>query len=52
VLPPRQPRGEARREPLRGWELDPPLGVAGLAWILLTNVPIHSVADAFERVDW
>jgi hypothetical protein len=57
LLPPPQPRGEARREPLRVWalrvwELEPPADVTGLEWMLLTNVPVHSMADACERVDW
>ena len=57
LLPPRQPRGQTRGKPLRVWalrvwELEPPPGVAGLEWMLLTNVPVHSIADAFERVDW
>jgi hypothetical protein len=57
IVPPRQPRGETRGEPLRVWalrvwELDPPDGVEGLEWLLLTNVKVQSKEDAFERVDW
>jgi hypothetical protein len=57
LLPPRQPRGEIRGQPLRVWalrvwELEPPPGVQGLEWLLLTNVAVHGIADAFERVDW
>jgi hypothetical protein len=57
LLPPPQPRGEIRGEPLRVWALrvwepEPPPGEEGLEWILLTNVPVHCVLEAFERVDW
>jgi transposase-like protein len=57
LLPPRQPRGEERGVPvrvvvLRVWELEPPPGVEALEWILLTNVAVACVADAFECVDW
>lgn len=37
---------------VRVWELEPPEGVSAVEWVLLTSVPTHSVADAWERVDW
>jgi len=54
---PRQPRGEIRGVPLvvwvvRVWEPDPPAGVEPLEWILLTNVAVNDLADAWERVAW
>lgn len=57
LAPPRQPRGDERGVPLQTWvvrvaELAPPAGVEGLEWILLTNVPVTSLAETFERVDW
>ena len=57
ILPPRQRRGEERGVPLtswvvRVWEATPPKGVEALEWILLTNVPIQTLTEAFERVDW
>lgn len=57
IQPPRQRRGEERGVPLtvwvvRVWEADPPKGVAALEWILLTNVAVLTLADAFERIDW
>ena len=57
ILVPRQPRGEIRGVPLvvwvvRVWELDPPAGVDPLEWILLTNVAVNDLADAWERVAW
>jgi len=57
LMPPRQPRGEHRREPLDIWvvlvqELDPPAGVEPLEWVLLTNVAVSTFAEACERIDW
>lgn len=57
LQPPRQTCGEERGVPIRVWavrvwELDPPAGVEGLEWMLLTNVSVVTVADAFVRVDW
>jgi hypothetical protein len=37
---------------VRVWEENPPEGVEPLEWILLTSVPVESVAQAWERVDW
>jgi len=33
-------------------EPNPPPGVAGLEWMLLTSVPVAGLADAIERVQW
>jgi hypothetical protein len=33
-------------------EIDPPHGVKPLQWLLLTDRPVATVADAWERVDW
>ena len=33
-------------------ETNPPPGVTPLNWLLLTSVPVHSFADAVERVQW
>lgn len=57
ILPPRQRRGEERGVPLACWvvrvgERNPPKGVEPLEWILLTNVPVETLADALERIDW
>lgn len=57
LLVPKQPRGEIRGVPLSTWivrvaEIDPPANVEPLEWILLTNVPVHELADANERIDW
>ncbi len=55
--PPRQTLGRERRVPLdvwvvRVWEAEPPAGVEPVEWLLVTNVPVVSVADAWQRVDW
>lgn len=57
IVPPRQARGEHGRELLtvwavRVWEPKPPAGVKALEWILLSNVPVQTVGDAWERVNW
>jgi len=57
VLPPHVRRGEYEKRPLPLWvvrvaEIDPPKGVPPIEWILLTNVPVTTVADALERVRW
>lgn len=57
IVPPRQRRGEERGVPLatwvvRVWEENPPAGVEPLEWILLTNVPVRTLTEAFERIDW
>jgi hypothetical protein len=49
--------GEHGREPLSAWvvhvkELEPPAGQEALEWILLTNRPAATRAQAWERVDW
>jgi len=55
--PPRELWGRERRVPLdvwvvRVWEAEPPAGVEPVEWLLVTNVPVASAADAWERVDW
>lgn len=57
IVPPRQRRGEERGVRLstwvvRVWEENPPAGVEALEWILLTNVRVLTLVEAFERVDW
>jgi hypothetical protein len=37
---------------VRVWEVDPPEGVEPLEWVLLTSVPVESMAQAWERVGW
>ena len=34
------------------WEPQPPAGVEPLEWVLLTSIPIQTVEQAWERVDW
>ena len=57
ICPPRQRRGEERGVFLQAWviyvrELNPPAGEEPLEWILLTNVAVNCLEEAFERVDW
>lgn len=33
-------------------EEHPPRGVEAISWMLFTTVPVHSVADALERLQW
>src|SRR5439155_19142349 len=55
---PRHPYGEHRKQPLlvwaiRVWEINPPPGVKEpVEWILLTNLAVTSIAQAWEKVDW
>jgi hypothetical protein len=37
---------------VRVWEETPPEGEEPLEWILLTSVPVQTVEQAWERVDW
>lgn len=53
------PRGRAtgQRAPGALWavwvrEIAPPAAVEPLDWLLVTSVPVHSLADAQERVAW
>ncbi len=34
------------------WEPEPPEGVEPVEWVLLTSVPVQTVEQAWERVDW
>src|SRR3989449_5530209 len=56
LLPPQNQQASELR-PLvvwvvRVWEPEPPEGVEGLEWVLLTSVPTVSVEQAWQRVDW
>ena len=37
---------------LRVWEPNPPKGVEGLEWILLSSLPVTNLAEAYERTQW
>jgi len=57
ILPPRQKRGDERGIPLKSWvvrvaETNAPAGCEALEWILLSNVPVSTLADALERIEW
>jgi Transposase DNA-binding len=55
--PPGQARGQHGQEPLavwalRVWEVSPPPKIEPLEWLLLSHVPVRSLEQAWERVDW
>jgi len=57
VHPPHVRRGEYEKKPLPLWlvvvrEERAPKGRQALEWILLTNVPVTTAAQAWERVRW
>jgi Transposase DNA-binding len=37
---------------VRTWEPIPPAGVEPVEWLLLTSVPVLTLQDALERIDW
>jgi hypothetical protein len=37
---------------VRTWEPNPPPGVKAIEWLLLTSVPVLTLEDALERIDW
>jgi hypothetical protein len=54
---PRKKSGDYENEPLnlwavRVWEPNTPQDEEPLEWILLTNCPVLTLAEAFERIDW
>lgn len=57
LLPPHAKHGHHGREPLPLYvvhvaEVDPPRGEHPITWMLITNEPIHSCADAWRVVSW
>lgn len=57
LWPPHVRRGLYKKRPLPLWvvrvaEVDPPKGVKPLEWILLTDCPVATLVDAWERVAW
>ena len=57
IAPPGKRLGDYANQPLtlwavRVWEPNPPAGAEALEWILLTNVPVITVADALQRIQW
>ncbi len=53
----RAPRRKTSLPSVRVWavlaqETDPPTGVEGLEWMLLTTVKVDDKEDAFERLQW
>lgn len=57
LVPPHVRRGHYEQRPLlvwlvRVWEIDPPAGQDPVEWYLLSNVPVVTAADGWQRVDW
>ena len=57
IRPSTKKTGNYGNEPLRVWvirvwEVDPPKGQERLEWVLLTNEPVRSFADAYRVVGW
>jgi hypothetical protein len=57
LQPPANGRGRERGVPLvvwavRVWEPEPPEGVEAIDWLLLSNVAVLTLEDAWERVAW
>ena len=51
------PPTERQHEPLKAyvmrvWEPDPPEGIKGLEWILLSSLPVTCLEEAHLRVEW
>ncbi len=51
------PRHHSRQPALRLWavwaqEIDPPAGQKPICWCLLTTVPVGTLAEAIERLQW
>jgi Transposase DNA-binding len=57
VQAPSKPRGQHRPDPLtltalRVWEAEPPPGVEAVDWFLLSNLPVQTLEQAWEVVDY
>jgi hypothetical protein len=58
ILSPQTRRGNYRDQPqrvwaIRVWEVSPlPAGAEAVEWFLLTNLPVRTLEEAWEKVDW
>jgi hypothetical protein len=57
LLPPQARHGDYQSRPLPLWvvhvrEIEAPAGVPPLEWMLLTDIPILNLEQAWERVSW
>jgi hypothetical protein len=57
ILLPENRRGHYRQQPqqvwaIRVWEPNPPPEVEAVEWFLLTNLPVKTAEDAWEKVEW
>jgi hypothetical protein len=57
LLPPRYRRADPTLPTVSLWavyatEAEPPPGEAAISWLLLTTIPVTSVAEALEKLQW
>lgn len=57
LLPPKHRRRDPELQAVSLWavyakEEDPPPGEAAISWLLLTSIPVTSVAEALEKLQW
>jgi len=57
LLPPKHRRRDPELQAVSLWavyarEEDPPNGEAAISWLLLTSIPVTSVAEALEKLQW
>jgi hypothetical protein len=57
ILLPENRRGHYRKRPqqvwaIRVWEPSPPAGAEAVEWFLLSNLPVETVEQAWEKVAW
>jgi transposase-like protein len=57
ILLPENRRGNYRKRPqqvwaIRVWEPEPPGGAEAVEWFLLTNLPVATAEQAWEKVEW
>lgn len=57
LLPPKQRRGDPRLQTIHLWavyakEEEPPPGEAAISWLLLSTIPVTSLAEALEKLQW
>ena len=57
LLPPKHRRGDPTLSTVSLWavyakEEDPPPGETAISWLLLTTIPVTSLAEALEKLQW
>jgi hypothetical protein len=57
LLPPKHRRGDPTLQTIHLWavyakEEEPPPGETAISWLLLTTIPVTSLAEALEKLQW